>query len=289
MAQREIDEASGVATTGHVWDGIKELNNPLPRWWLIIFYACVLWSVVYWVLMPSWPGLTGHFAGTRGHSERKNVAAAVSALQADRQEQMARLLAIDSIAAVERDPALLEFALNAGASLFGDNCATCHGAGGQGAKGYPALVDDDWLWGGTLSDIRRTLQVGIRSGHPEARINVMQAYGELGVLTSAQIDDLADYIFSLSGREADGAAAARAAPIFEEQCAACHGADGRGNTELGAPNLTDAIWLYGGERADIVQTLRRGRGGVMPAWSGRLSEAQITALAVYVHSLGGGE
>jgi cytochrome c oxidase cbb3-type subunit 3 len=289
MAEREIDEASGVATTGHVWDGIKELNNPLPRWWLIIFYACVLWSVVYWVLMPSWPGLTGHFAGMRGHSERKNVAAAVSALQVDRQEQMARLLAIDSIAAVERDPALLEFALNAGASLFGDNCATCHGAGGQGAKGFPALVDDDWLWGGTLPDIRRTLQVGIRSGHPEARFNVMQAYGELGVLTSAQIGDLADYIFSLSGREADGAAAARAAPIFEEQCAACHGADGRGNKELGAPNLTDAIWLYGGERADIVQTLRRGRGGVMPAWSGRLSEAQITALAVYVHSLGGGE
>ncbi|MDZ7627967.1 MAG: cytochrome-c oxidase, cbb3-type subunit III [Parvularculaceae bacterium] len=289
MAEPEIDEVSGVETTGHSWDGIRELNNPLPRWWLIIFWVCVAWSVVYWVLMPSWPGLTGHFAGTRGHSERKNVAAAVSMLNAERQDRMARLSSIDSIEAIERDPQLLEFTLNAGASLFGDNCATCHGAGGQGIKGFPALVDDDWIWGGSLADIRRTLQVGIRSGHPETRLNVMQAYGELGVLTSSQIGDLADYVLTLSGQPADSAAAARAAPLFEEQCSACHGADGRGNQELGAPNLTDAIWLYGGARADLTRTLRYGRGGVMPAWEERLSEEQIKALAVYVHSLGGGE
>ncbi|MFN0022731.1 MAG: cytochrome-c oxidase, cbb3-type subunit III [Parvularculaceae bacterium] len=289
MAERDIDEASGVETTGHVWDGIKELNNPLPRWWLIIFWVCVAWSIVYWALMPSWPGLTGHFAGTRAHSERKNVAAAVSALAVARQEQMHRLLAVDSIEAVERDPQLLEFALNAGASIFGDNCATCHGAGGQGLKGYPALVDDDWLWGGTLPDIRRTLQVGIRSGHPGTHLSVMQAYGDLGVFDSAQIGDLADYVLQLSGRGADPAAAVRAAPLFTEQCASCHGAEGRGDPTLGAPNLTDAIWLFGDARADIVETLRHGRGGVMPAWTGRLSEEQITALAVYVHALGGGE
>ena len=289
MAEREIDDASGVETTGHVWDGIKELNNPLPRWWLIIFWMSVVWSVVYWALMPSWPGLTGHLPGLREHSERKNVAAAVTALGDARKEDMQRLSAVQSIEAVERDPQLLEFALNAGASLFGDNCATCHGSGGQGVKGYPALVDDDWLWGGTLSDIRRTLEVGIRSGHPEARLNVMQAYGELGVFDSAQIGDLADYVLQLSGAAADPAAAARAAPLFAEQCAACHGAGGRGDPSLGAPNLTDAIWLYGGARADIVETLRRGRGGVMPSWSGRLSEEQVTALAVYVHTLGGGQ
>lgn len=289
MAEREIDEVSGVETTGHVWDGVRELNNPLPRWWLIIFWVSIVWSVVYWVLMPSWPGLTGHFAGVREHSERKNVAAALSALQADRQERMARLLSIGSIEAVERDPQLLEFALNAGASLFGDNCATCHGAGGQGVKGYPALVDDDWIWGGSLEAIRRTLQVGVRSGHPEARLNVMQAYGDLGVLSGGQIGDLVDYMYNLSGQPADGAAVARAAPIFAEQCASCHGAEGRGNQELGAPNLTDAIWLYGGERADLALTLRHGRGGVMPTWAGRLSDEQITALAVYVHALGGGE
>ncbi len=289
MAEREIDEASGVETTGHVWDGIKELNNPLPRWWLIIFWLCVAWSVVYWILMPSWPGLTGYLPGARAHSERKNVDAAVLALQAERQDRMARLASVETIEMVERDPQLLEFALNAGASLFGDNCATCHGAGGQGAKGYPALVDDDWLWGGTLADIRQTLQVGVRSDHPETRLNVMQAYGQQGILSGAQIGDLVEYVVNISSREADRAAVARAAPLFEEQCAACHGADGRGNKALGAPNLTDAIWLYGGDRADLAQTLRFGRGGVMPAWSGRLSSEQITALAVYVHSLGGGE
>jgi cytochrome c oxidase cbb3-type subunit 3 len=289
MAEREIDQASGVETTGHVWDGIKELNNPLPRWWLITFWVCVLWSIVYWVLMPSWPGLTGHLAGIRGHSERKNVALAVSALAEARKEQMQRLLTVNSIDAVERDPQLLEFALNAGASIFGDNCATCHGAGGQGGSGYPVLVDDDWLWGGTLPDIRRTLQFGIRSGHPEARVNVMQAYGDLGVFDGAQISDLADFVLQLSGGEGDPAAAARARPLFAQQCASCHGAEGRGDPALGAPDLTDAIWLYGGERSTIAESLRRGRGGVMPAWTGRLSEEQITALAVYVHSLGGGE
>lgn len=289
MAEREIDETSGVETTGHVWDEIRELNNPLPRWWLIIFWISVAWSIVYWVLMPSWPGLTGHLAGIRGHSERKNVAAAVSALADARKEDMQRLLTAGSIEAVERDPQLFEFALNAGASIFGDNCATCHGSGGQGVKGYPALVDDDWLWGGTLSDIRRTLEVGIRSGHPEARLNVMQAYGELGVFDSVQIGDLADYVLYLSGGAADPAAVARAAPHFAEHCASCHAADGRGAPSLGAPNLTDAIWLYGGARADIVETLRRGRAGVMPAWSGRLPREQITALAIYVHALGGGE
>ena len=289
MAEREIDETSGVETTGHAWDGIKELNNPLPRWWLIIFWICVVWSVIYWVLMPSWPGLTGHFAGVRGHSERKNVAAAVAALEAERQERMARLLSVESIDAVEQDPQLLEFALNAGASLFGDNCATCHGAGGQGAKGYPALVDDDWIWGGSLADIRRTLQFGVRSGHPEARLNVMQAYGDLGVLSGSEIGDLAEYVRSFSGNSASPEAIARARPLYETHCVSCHGAEGRGDQALGAPNLSDAIWLYGGERADVAQTLRDGRGGVMPAWTGRMSEEQITALAVYVHSLGGGE
>ncbi len=289
MAEREVDEVSGVETTGHVWDGIRELNNPLPRWWLIIFWVSVVWSVVYWVLMPSWPGLTGYFAGTRAHSERKNVAAAVSALQAERQERMARLMSVDSIEAVERDPQLLEFALNAGASLFGDNCATCHGAGGQGVKGYPALVDDDWIWGGSLADIRRTLQAGVRSTHPETRLSVMQAYGDIGVLSGAEIGDLVDYVLNFSGNAASSAATARAAPLYALHCVSCHGADGRGDRAQGAPNLTDAIWLYGGERADIARTLRHGRGGVMPSWEGRLSDEQITALAVYVHALGGGE
>jgi cytochrome c oxidase cbb3-type subunit 3 len=289
MAEREIDEASGVETTGHVWDGVRELNNPLPRWWLILFWASVLWSIAYWVFMPSWPGASGYLAGLRDHSERRNVEAAVAAFAADREDRMRSLLSVDTIEAVERDPQLLEFSLNAGASLFGDNCATCHGAGGQGFPGYPALVDDEWIWGGSLPEIRQTLRYGVRSGHPETRQNVMQAFGELGMLKRAEIADLVDYVLHLSGREAPADAVARAAPLYAQHCASCHGAEGRGGGTPGAPNLTDAIWLYGGDRATLTETLVRGRGGVMPAWTGRLSDAQITALAVYVRALGGGE
>lgn len=289
MSDKEIDQPTGVETTGHEWDGIKELNNPLPRWWLIILWITVAWSVVYWVLMPSWPGLTGHFAGIRQHTERANVEAAIDALSQQRSEQMQQLLNVTSIEDVERDPQLLQFAMNAGESLFGDNCATCHGAGGQGFKGYPSLVDDVWLWGGTLDAINKTLHHGIRAEHPQTRISLMQAYGESGVLNRDQISDLVDYILHLSGREANTQAVERAAPLFTQQCSVCHGADGKGSQMQGAPNLTDAIWLYGGERKDIRDTLYYGRAGVMPYWTDRLSDEQITALAVYVHALGGGE
>lgn len=289
MSDKEIDQPTGVETTGHEWDGIKELNNPLPRWWLIILWITVAWSVVYWILMPSWPGVTGYFAGFRNHSERANVDSAIEALNAERDRQMSQLLSIESIDDVERDPQLLQYAMNAGASLFGDNCATCHGAGGQGFKGYPSLVDDAWIWGGELADIQQTIHYGIRSAHPETRNNVMQAYGELGIYNRDQISDLVEYVVNLSGREADPEAVARGSTLFEQQCASCHGVNGAGNQELGSPNLTDAIWLYGGERTDIRQTLYYGRSGVMPYWTDRLTDEQITALAVYVHSLGGGE
>lgn len=289
MSDKEIDQPTGVETTGHEWDGIKELNNPLPRWWLIILWVTVAWSVVYWILMPSWPGITGHFAGVRGHTERANVEAAINALDAQRSAQMQQLLNVSSIEDVERDPQLLQFAMNAGASLFGDNCATCHGAGGQGYKGYPSLVDDAWIWGGTLENIQKTLHHGIRAAHPETRINVMLAFGETGAFTREQVSDMVEYVTQLAGREADQAAVERAAPLFAQQCASCHGAEGKGQQELGAPNLTDAIWLYGGERNDLRQTIYFGRAGVMPYWTERLSDEQITALSVYVHSLGGGE
>lgn len=289
MAEHEIDEASGVATTGHEWDGVKELNNPLPRWWVWTFYLCIAVSVVYWVLMPAWPGLTGYSKGILGYTQRGTVAEEMKALNASRGAAMKNLLAVSSIADIEKDPELLQYALAAGASLFGDNCATCHGSGGQGSPGFPALVDDDWLWGGTLDDIRQTTRFGVRSGHEEARLNMMQAFGRDGVLASQEIDDLVDYVVSLSGGAANGAAVERARPLFEAQCTACHGPEGRGEPILGAPNLTDAIWLYGGDRATLHDTVTNGRGGVMPAWTGRLHEEDILALAVYVHSLGGGE
>ncbi|MGE0407905.1 MAG: cytochrome-c oxidase, cbb3-type subunit III [Amphiplicatus sp.] len=289
MTAPDRDDHSGVETTGHEWDGVKELNNPLPRWWLWTFYASVAWSVVYWILMPAWPGISGYTKGVRNHSERANVEAAIGALDAARGGAMQQLLAVNSIADVEKDPALLQYGMAAGASLFGDNCATCHGAGGQGFSGYPNLNDDSWLWGGRFEDIRQTIRYGIRSGHEKARFNMMQAYGRDGLLPAETISDLTDYVLHLSGKAADEAAVRRAAPIFAQQCASCHGAEGKGDQRQGAPNLADAIGLYGIDRATIAETLRNGRGGVMPAWEGRLSEEQIVALAVYVHSLGGGE
>ncbi len=289
MSEKEIDDVTGVETTGHEWDGIRELNNPLPRWWVWIFYISIAWSIVYWIFMPAWPGISGYTKGTRNHSERENVNRIMGEIEAERGVQMAELLNISSIEDVEKDPQLLQYTMNAGASLFGDNCATCHGAGGQGVKGYPSLVDDAWIWGGTLQDIEKTLHHGIRSTHPDTRFNLMQAYGKDGILTRDQISDLTDYVISLSGGEADPAAVARAEPIFAQQCVACHMEGGVGNTDLGAPALNDKIWLYGGDRLEIAQTLTNGRAGVMPYWTDRLSEEQITALAVYVHSLGGGQ
>ncbi len=287
MAEKEIDEHSGIQTTGHVWDGIKELNNPLPRWWLITWYITIAVSVVYMIFMPSWPGLTGYLKGTRNHSERENVAIALAALDEKRGLQMQQLLQVESVAAIENDPELLNYATTAGGSIFGDNCATCHGSGGQGFPGYPALVDDDWLWGGSLTAIQQTIRYGVRSDHDETRYNMMQAYG--GVLSRDQISDLVEYVTALSGREANEAAVGRAKPVFAQQCASCHGADGKGDQAQGAPNLTDGIWLFGGDRVTLQETITNGRGGVMPAWTDRLTNEQIVALSIYVHTLGGGE
>ena len=289
MAEKEIDEHSGMETTGHEWDGIKELNNPLPRWWLIIFYISIIWSIGYWILMPAWPGLTGYTKGVREHSERANVAADIAALDEARAADAQRLIAAPSMQAIENDPDLQQFALAAGQSLFGDNCATCHGAGGSGFPGYPNLNDDAWIWGGSLEEIKQTLAYGRRSDHPQTTNTIMLAYGRDGLLPADQIDDLVDYVLSLSGAEHSAEAALRAAPVYAQQCAVCHGVDGSGDRTQGAPDLTDAIWLFGGDRETIRESLWNGRAGVMPAWEGRLSEAEITALAVYVHALGGGE
>ena len=288
---KKIDDATGVETTGHEWDGIEELNNPLPRWWLIVFWASVAVAVVYWIFMPAWPalpGFQGYTHGLSGNSERRNVDRDIAALKASR-SQYADRLAGASLSEIEADPSLLQFALAAGESAFGDNCASCHGSGAAGAKGYPNLNDDDWLWGGTLADIRQTIQHGIRSEDSQARFSQMPAFGRDGVLTGAQIGDLVEYVRSLSGLEADGAAVARGVPLFAENCASCHGADAKGGRSFGAPNLTDGIWLYGADRDTLRATITNARQGVMPAWAGRLDPATIAALSIYVHQRGGGE
>lgn len=285
---KEIDKASGTETTGHEWDGIKELNTPLPRWWLWVFYATIVWAFGYWVLYPSWPTLTGYTPGLLNQSQRDDVDLAVLKLKSER-EELGRLLTNATLKQIEDDPNLLQFAREAGKSAFGDNCATCHGSGAQGFKGYPNLNDDVWLWGGSLEDIKRTIQVGIRSPHPDTRLSQMPAYGRDGMLNAMEIDDLTEYVASISGGKAEAAAVARAAPQFKEQCAVCHGDDGKGKREFGAPNLTDNEWLYGRAKADIRSQIVNGRGGVMPTWGSRLDPMTVDALAVYVHSLGGGE
>lgn len=289
----DIDEQSGVETTGHVWDGIRELNNPLPRWWLYIFYASIVWAIGYMIFMPAIPALPGtgmsNTPGLRGHSDRALVANDIRSLNDQRAAGSAQLLTA-TLEEIESDLNLQQFAFAMGESAFGDNCATCHGAGGRGAKGYPMLADDIWLWDGTLAGIETTLRHGIRHyDDPDTRRSAMPAFGRDGLLTQREIDDLVQYVLSLSGRESDAAAVARAAPIFAQQCTTCHGPAGKGDRAFGAPNLTDQEWVFGGEPRDIQQTIYNARNAHMPAWQGRLDDATIKALSVYVHSLGGGE
>ena len=289
MSERERDEHSGVETTGHEWDGIKELDSPLPRWWLWIFYGCIAFSVVYWVLMPAWPGLNGYTPGLLKQSDRAEVVRELSALQAQRGRHEAELVSA-SLQQIESDPALQAHALAVGQSVFGDNCSGCHGAGGGGARGYPNLRDDVWLWGGSLEEIEHTLRVGVRSGHAETRMSQMPAFGRDGMLQPGQIADLTEYVVALSGRRADPAAVGRAGQLFADNCAACHMPDGAGSREFGAPSLKDREWLYGSDRASISGQIQNGRNGVMPTWQGRFSPGVIKALAVYVHvNAGGGE
>jgi cytochrome c oxidase cbb3-type subunit III len=285
----EVDSVSGRSTTGHEWDGIKELNTPLPRWWILTFYATILWAIGYWIVYPAWPLVTGYTTGLLHYSTRASVAVDLANLESLRGEKM-KVLGSTSLADIEKDPALLALARARGRTVFGDNCAPCHGSGGAGAKGYPNLNDDDWLWGGSLDQIMQTIQFGARSGDAKAHEGQMLAFGRDGILKQGEIVTVANYVRSLSGLStAAGFDAAAGKKIFAANCVSCHGEDGKGNQEFGAPNLTDKIWLYGSDEATIVETITNGRAGVMPAWSGRLDPVTIKALTVFVHSLGGGK
>ncbi len=292
--KKEIDATSGVETTGHEWDGIKELNNPAPRWWLWVFYICVIWSIGYWVVYPAWPTLSGE--GVRGGTPGNSGWTQYTQLKEQQQEIIDRKGAYlerfhnSSFGEIMNDPELYAFAIAGGKSAFKDNCATCHGTGGAGGNGYPNLNDDDWLWGGTVEEIHQTLQYGVRSGHENEHINMMPAFGD-GMLNDEEIDHVAEYVMALATPDADmeTEAVMHGAEIYEQQCVACHMEGGKGDSELGAPALNDAIWLYAGNKESIVRQVKQPRHGVMPYWKGRLSDETIRQLAVYVHSLGGGE
>ena len=289
--KKEIDTVSGVETTGHEWDGLKELNNPLPRWWVWVFLVCILWSIWYFVVYPAWPVLgtenQGATVGTSGYTQFKE-------LKSSQEEIMARQKAYlsdfqkASFEEIMHNPALYSFAMAGGAAAFKDNCATCHGSGAEGSKGYPNLNDDDWLWGGKIDEIHTTLLHGIRvQGDYDTRLSQMPAFGKDGVLTKEQIHGVVEYVLAMHEGHAD--VSSTGGVIYREQCASCHGEDGRGDHAFGAPNLRDAIWLYGRSEKEIYHSIYNARAGMMPAWKDRLDQDTIRQLAIYVHQLGGGE
>lgn len=287
MSGKEIDEVSGVDTTGHEWDGIKELNNPLPRWWVWTFYATIVWALAYTIAYPAWPLISSATGGMLGYSSRGEIKKELAAAQEAKRDYVAAVEAstVDQILA---DDTLRQFAIAAGAAAFKVNCIQCHGTGAAGSAGYPNLNDDDWLWGGKPDEIRATIAHGVRFAEDDAtRNSQMPAFGE--ILDPAQIKNIALYVMSLSGNVEDVSAVGEGAQLFAANCAVCHRETGKGNRELGAPDLTDAIWLYGSTEADIIRQIRAPRNGVMPSWAGRLGDTTVKELAVYVHSLGGGE
>lgn len=284
--KKETDKISGVETTGHEWDGLKELNNPAPRWWLWVFVITMIWAAGYWLVYPAWPTISGHTKGFLGWTQHKQLVRKQEEISA-RKNMYLEKFRHATFEQIRNDPELYAFALAGGAAAFKDNCATCHGTGATGGKGYPNLNDDDWLWGGKLEAIYHTIRYGVRSGHAQARESQMPAFGRDKLLTSGQIAAVADYVIALSEGKADlfGSGAA----IFRDQCSSCHGFLGEGDHMLGAPSLKDKIWLYGADQRTVIETISNTRRGVMPHWINRLDDDTIRQLAIYVHSLGGGE
>ena len=286
---KEIDEVSGVRTTGHEWDESKELDNPMPRWWLYTFYACVVWGAAYTVAMPSWPLINEAFGGVMGYSSRTEVVDAIAEHKAAQSVFTDRIAAM-SVDEVAADPELMQFAQAGGGAIFRTFCAQCHGAGAAGGVGYPNLNDDDWLWGGTRDAIHETIAHGIRwDEDPDTRFSEMPAFGADGLLDREQVAQVVEFVYGLTHADADAALAEPGATVFADNCASCHGEQGEGMQDLGAPALSDQIWLYGGDREALTQTVTYARRGVMPAWGARLSDAEVKQVALYVHALGGGE
>ena len=273
------------STTGHNWDGVSEYDVPTPRWWLIVWIICIIWAIIYWFFYPTWPTIKGNTKGSLNWTKFSELSKDQKQIE-DKKIVYLEQMTKKSLPEILQDEKLMQFALNTGKSAFRENCSACHGQGAQGYKGYPNLNDDDWLWGGKLEDIYKTLLYGIRSGHDLARVNQMPSFGLDKVLKKAEINDTIEYVLSLSNKSeynANGEA------IFKANCVACHGNEGKGNQELGAPNLTDAIWLYGSDKKDIYYTIYYARAGVMPYWNNRLDDNTIKSLSIYVHSLGGGK
>ncbi|NKN37830.1 cytochrome-c oxidase, cbb3-type subunit III [Agrobacterium sp. a22-2] len=287
MSGKHIDEISGVETTGHEWDGIRELNNPMPRWWVWTFYATIVWAIGYAIAYPSIPLLTDSTKGLLGYSSRADVAKELTVAKASQAVYLDKIAALP-LSEIVADKELAQFAVAGGAAAFKVNCTTCHGSGAAGGPGYPNLNDDDWLWGGDLESIYTTLSHGIRyESDPDTRVSEMPAFAD--ILEPQQVKQVAAYVVSLTGTPADAAMVEPGKQLFADNCASCHGEDAKGGRDFGAPNLADAIWLKANGEAGIASQIAGPKHGVMPAWTARLGETTVKELAIYVHQLGGGE
>jgi cytochrome c oxidase cbb3-type subunit 3 len=289
MEVNDRDPVTGRQTTGHEWNGIKELDTPVPRGVLIFLIVTHVWAVAWWFFVPAWPIGTTYTKGILGVDQRTTVEERVIEGQQERQSWTVRI-ETESYDAILADETLMQTVRATGRQLYGDNCAACHGRDGQGRAGYPNLTDDDWLWGGDPELIEQTLRYGINTAHPDTRIGQMPGFGRDGMLDREQVRSVAAYVHSLSNPDLsteenrDGAEAGR--EIFAASCAACHGDKAQGSIETGAPNLTDDRWVYGGDLESITASIHGGRQGHMPTWDERMSDAEIRILSLYVHDLG---
>jgi len=288
MSGKDIDKLSGIETTGHEWDGIKELNNPLPRWWLWTFYGCIVFALGYTVVFPAWPMLSSATTGLLGYSSRADLDADLAAAKAA-QGDMLEAVTTTPVADILKDDGLARFARAGGQSLYKVYCSQCHGTGATGSAGYPNLNDDEWVWGGTIEQIYATITHGARSPtDADTHYNIMPNFGADGILGAEDIDRVAKQVASLSGIEG-GEASPEGKQLFADNCVSCHGDDGAGLVDVGGPSLNDQIWLYGGTLEAIRAQINQPRHGVMPAWGVRLGDTAVKQLAVYVHGLGGGQ
>lgn len=287
MADKHVDELSGVETTGHDWDGIRELNNPMPRWWIWTFCITIVWAIGYAIAFPSIPLLKDATKGLLGFSSRAELSNELATAKTAQNVYLDQIAA-KSVSEIDADADLRQFAIAGGASAFKVNCAPCHGSGASGGAGFPNLNDDDWLWGGDIDAIHQTISHGIRfETDTDTRVLEMPAFGE--ILEPQQIRGVAAYVWSLTATPSDAELADAGKQIFLDNCAACHGEDARGKRDLGAPDLADAIWLKGKGEDAIIQQVTVPKHGVMPAWTARLGDTTVKELTVFVHSLGGGK
>ena len=292
MAVDERDPYTGYMTTGHEWNGIKELNSPVPRPVYFFLIVAGVFSVIYWILMPAWPLGVTYTRGLLGIDQRVTVSESLKQAALERGIWTGRIES-ESFKDIQADSRLMDMVRQTGPTLFGDNCAACHGSNAKGGKGFPNLTTVSWLWGGDPENIAETIRVGVNSPHPQTRTSQMMAFGRDQILKKDEIDNVVTYVRSLSdpaiGKQVSATKIDAGKAIFAANCVACHGDDAKGKADLGAPNLADRFWIYGGDAESVHTTVWGGRQGHMPSWEGRLSPLDRKILALYLIDLRGEE